>query len=100
MLPEDPRKERPNDQPLLASSLSDRFRNVNGTFMRSNARTSGVVEIPLISSFALFLMTCQVVVMQNIFYQRNISLVFDLKGSTRSRYVRPEGQDGNARFVL
>ncbi|CAN0331341.1 unnamed protein product, partial [Scytosiphon promiscuus] len=35
-----------------------------------------------------------VVVMQNIFYQRNISLVFDLKGSTRSRYVRPEGQDG------
>lgn len=26
--------------------------------------------------------------MQNIFYQRDINLVFDLKGSTRSRYVR------------
>ncbi|CAM9521296.1 unnamed protein product, partial [Laminaria digitata] len=38
----------------------------------------------------------QLVVMQNIFYQRNISLVFDLKGSTRSRYVRPEGQEGAA----
>lgn len=37
----------------------------------------------------------QVVVMQNIFYQRNVNLVFDLKGSTRSRYVRPEGQDGS-----
>ena len=35
--------------------------------------------------------------MQNIFYQRNINLVFDLKGSTRSRYVRPEGQDGSTR---
>lgn len=42
-------------------------------------------------------MNAQVVVMQNIFYQRNINLVFDLKGSTRSRYVRPEGQDGSTR---
>lgn len=31
--------------------------------------------------------------MQNIFYQRDINLVFDLKGSTRSRYVRLENQD-------
>lgn len=35
--------------------------------------------------------------MQNIFYERNISLVFDLKGSSRSRWVRPEqGLDNNA----
>lgn len=31
--------------------------------------------------------------MQNIFYQRDINLVFDLKGSTRSRYVRLDNQD-------
>lgn len=29
----------------------------------------------------------QAVVMQNLFYDRNITKVFDLKGSTRSRYV-------------
>ncbi|CAM9117073.1 unnamed protein product, partial [Discosporangium mesarthrocarpum] len=39
--------------------------------------------------------TDQVVVMQNIFYGRNISLIFDLKGSSRSRYVRPEGMDSS-----
>jgi len=30
----------------------------------------------------------QVVIMQNLFYERSIRLVFDLKGSTRSRYTR------------
>ena len=30
----------------------------------------------------------QVVVMQNLFHDRAIGRVFDLKGSTRSRYVR------------
>eukprot|EP00002_Diphylleia_rotans_P027542 TRINITY_DN5525_c0_g1_i3.p1 TRINITY_DN5525_c0_g1~~TRINITY_DN5525_c0_g1_i3.p1 ORF type:complete len:1655 (-),score=257.85 TRINITY_DN5525_c0_g1_i3:220-5184(-) len=34
-----------------------------------------------------------VVVMENLFYNRKISRVFDLKGSTRSRYVRTTNQN-------
>lgn len=36
--------------------------------------------------------TENVVVMENIFYQRSISRTFDLKGSSRARYVELVGQ--------
>lgn len=36
-----------------------------------------------------------VVVMENIFYQRNITRTFDLKGSSRARYVDLAGQKGD-----
>ncbi len=36
-----------------------------------------------------------VVVMENIFYQRAISRTFDLKGSSRARYVDLAGQKGD-----
>jgi len=39
--------------------------------------------------------TEQVVVMQNLFHSRDMTRVFDLKGSTRSRYVKPPVAPGN-----
>eukprot|EP00736_Rhodelphis_marinus_P005679 Rmarinus@m.24058 len=39
-----------------------------------------------------------IVVMENLFYNRNISRIFDLKGSVRSRYVR--ASDGNLDGVV
>lgn len=33
-------------------------------------------------------------VMENLFYNRNISHIFDLKGSVRNRLVDPNSQDG------
>ncbi|TMW63376.1 hypothetical protein Poli38472_002317 [Pythium oligandrum] len=38
-----------------------------------------------------------VIVMENAFYRQSISRIFDLKGSSRNRYVRPV--DGNERSV-
>ena len=33
----------------------------------------------------------QVVVLENLFYQRNISKIFDLKGASKNRYIDVEG---------
>jgi len=41
-----------------------------------------------------------VIVMENLFYQRNISKIFDLKGSLRSRYVHVDKAPANFQPVL
>lgn len=38
--------------------------------------------------------TSNLLVMENLFYNKNISHIFDLKGSVRNRLVDPNSQDG------
>lgn len=54
----------------------------------------GVYQVIFRNSNTNASLRTNIIVMENLFYNRNVTQKFDLKGSMRNRMVNPHNQDG------